>query len=101
MLKIFGCACWPHLLPYNKYKLEFCAKPCVFLGYSSIHKGYKCLDMAMGHVYISHDVISDKPVFHFFNPSSKFAEQPGDSSFNLNTNHLQNLLPVNSMPAAP
>jgi hypothetical protein len=65
MLKIFGCACCPHLLPYNKYKLEFCAKPCVFLGYSSLHKGYKCLDMEMGHVYISHDVIFDEAVFHF------------------------------------
>jgi hypothetical protein len=53
MLRIFGCACWPHLRPYNKCKLEFKSKPCVFLGYSSIHKGYKCLNMDMGHVYIS------------------------------------------------
>jgi hypothetical protein len=76
MLKIFGCACCPHLLPYNKYKLEFCAKPCVFLGYSSLHKGYKCLDMEMGHIYISHDVIFDEAVLPFSNPSSNFAEQP-------------------------
>jgi hypothetical protein len=34
MLKIFGCACWSYLRPYNKCKLEFRSKPCVFLGYS-------------------------------------------------------------------
>jgi hypothetical protein len=56
MLKCFGCACWPHLQPYNCHKLEFRYKPCVFLGYSSLHKGYKCLDMETGRVYISHDV---------------------------------------------
>jgi hypothetical protein len=88
MLNFFGCACWPHLQPYNKHKLEFCSKPCVFLGYSSLHKGYKYLDMETGRVYISRDVIFDEVVFPFSNPSSNFAKQPGDSSFNLNTNHL-------------
>jgi hypothetical protein len=101
MLKKFGCACWPHLQPYNRHKLEFHSKSCVFLGYSSLHKGYKCLDMETRRVYISRDVIFDKAVFPFSNPSSNFNEQSGDGNFNLNTNHLHNLVPVNSMPAAP
>jgi hypothetical protein len=64
-LKVFGCACWSHLRPYNVKKLEFCSKRCVFLGYSSNHKGYKCLDVATGCVYISRDVVFDENVFPF------------------------------------
>jgi len=33
-LKVFRCACWPHLHPYNTQKLAFCPKLCVFLGYN-------------------------------------------------------------------
>lgn len=63
LLKVFGCACWPHLRPYNKHKLDFRSKLCVFLGYSSLHKGYKCLDRSTGRVYISRDVIFDENIF--------------------------------------
>ena len=27
--KVFGCACWPHLRPYNSHKLDFRSKKCV------------------------------------------------------------------------
>src|SRR3954470_9948702 len=64
-LKVFGCACWPHLRPYNKHKLEFQSKKCLFLGYSSLHKGYKCLHVPTNHVYISRDVVFDENVFPF------------------------------------
>jgi hypothetical protein len=63
--RTFGCACWPHLHPYNYRKLEFRSKQCVFLGYSDMHKGYKCLEVSTGRVYISHDVIFDEEVFPF------------------------------------
>ena len=63
--KVFGCACWPHLRPYNKRKLEFQSKKCVFLGYSSLHKGYKCLRVPTNRVYISRDVVFDENVFPF------------------------------------
>jgi hypothetical protein len=56
-LRIFGCSCWPHPRLFNPRKLEFRSKECVFLGYSNIHKGFKCLDLSTGHVYISRDVI--------------------------------------------
>jgi histone deacetylase 1/2 len=65
--KVFGCACWPHICQYNNHKLEFCSKKCVFLGYSSLHKGYKCLHVPSNRVYISRDVIFDEHVFPFAN----------------------------------
>lgn len=64
-LRIFGCACWPNLRPYNQHKLQFRSKECVFLGYSNLHKGFKCLDAATGRVYISRDVVFDEEVFPF------------------------------------
>jgi histone deacetylase 1/2 len=64
-LRVFGCACWPHLRPYNNRKLEFQSKKCVFLGYSFQHKGYKCLHVPSNRVYISRDVVFDENVFSF------------------------------------
>lgn len=64
-LRTFGCACWPNLRPYNSRKLEFRSKQCVFLGYSNLHKGFKCLDVSTGRVYISRDVTFDENVYPF------------------------------------
>jgi histone deacetylase 1/2 len=64
-LRVFGCACWPNLRPYNSRKLAFRSKRCAFLGYSNMHKGYKCLDISSGRVYISPDVIFDEAIFPF------------------------------------
>jgi len=64
-LRSFGCACWPNLRPFNTRKLQFRSKRCVFLGYSDMHKGFKCLDPSEGRVYISRDVVFDEHVFPF------------------------------------
>ena len=37
----------------------------MFLGYSNLHKGFKCLDPKQGRVYISRDVVFDEHVFPF------------------------------------
>jgi hypothetical protein len=72
-LRVFGCACWPNLRPYNSHKLAFRSKQCAFLGYSNLHKGFKCLDTHSGRIYISRDVVFDETIFPFakLNPNAR------------------------------
>ena len=63
--RIFGCAVWPNLRPYNARKLQFRSIRCVFLGYSNLHKGFKCLEPTSGLIYISRDVVFDESVLPF------------------------------------
>jgi hypothetical protein len=64
-VRIFGCACYPNLHPFNARKLEYRSVQCAFLGYSNLHKGFKCLDINSGRLYISRDVIFDETIFPF------------------------------------
>jgi hypothetical protein len=72
-MRPFGWACWPNLRLFNDHKLQFCSKQCVFLGYSNLCKGFKCLDVAGGRVYISRDVVFDETVYSFskLNPNAR------------------------------
>ena len=57
-LKVFGCRCFS----YNKGNNKFSPKtyPCVFIGYNSLHKGYRCYHSFTRRVYISrHDVLDE------------------------------------------
>jgi hypothetical protein len=61
--QVFGCAYRSNLRPYNSHKLQLCFIHCIFLGYNNMHKGFKCLDVATGRIYISRDVIFNESVF--------------------------------------
>lgn len=63
-LEVFGCTCFPLLKPYHSHKLVFRYEECIFLGYSQIHKGYKCLSSS-GKVYISKDVRFNEDEFPY------------------------------------
>jgi hypothetical protein len=63
--RVFGCLCYPNLIATSPHKLAPRSAPCVFLGYPSSHKGYRCLDMATRCIIISRHVIFNESVFQF------------------------------------
>ena len=64
-LKVFGCACYPHLRPYIPHKLAPRSTECIFLGYPIGTKGYLCLDLTTKHLYTSRHVIFKESKFPF------------------------------------
>ena len=66
-LRTFGCLCFSFLCPYHAHKLDFRSSPFVFLGYSSSHLGYRCLDLASHRIYVSRHVRFYKNIFPFAN----------------------------------
>lgn len=58
-LCVFGCLSFPWLCPYTKDKLSPHSKRCVFMGYSKIHKGYKCFDPTFSKFFVSRHVVFD------------------------------------------
>ena len=64
-LRIFGCLCYPNLLPTSPHKLAPRSTACIFLGYPSNHRGYRCLDLSTHKIILSRHVIFDEAVFPF------------------------------------
>ncbi|KAJ9541710.1 LOW QUALITY PROTEIN: hypothetical protein OSB04_028216 [Centaurea solstitialis] len=52
-LRTFGCLCYPLIPSTSIHKLENRSTPCVFLGYRSNHRGYKCYDLSTRKIIIS------------------------------------------------
>jgi hypothetical protein len=100
-IRVFGCACWSNLRPYNSHKLQFRSTRCAFLGYSNLHKGYKCLDISNACVYISHNVVFDEAVFPFAQlPSSAGASHTSEVLFP-ESSRLNSDLPVHNIIPNP
>ncbi|GJR92139.1 ribonuclease H-like domain-containing protein [Tanacetum coccineum] len=83
LLRIFRCLCYPHLYP--SHKLEPRATPCIFLGYASFHRGYRCLDLHTNKIIISRHVTFDETVFPYGStiPKSNFAYTFLEDTFDL------------------
>jgi hypothetical protein len=61
----FGCLVFPYLHDYAPHKLSPRSRPCVFLGYSMSHHGFRCLDCSTNHVFISRHAIFDELNYPF------------------------------------
>jgi hypothetical protein len=62
-LHVFGCACYPNIAATAPHKLTPWSTRCVFLGYSTDHKGYRCLDLFTNRLIVSHHVVFDEDNF--------------------------------------
>ena len=65
-LKVFGCRCFS----YNKGNNKFSPKtyPCMFIGYNSLHKGYRCYHHFTRRVYISRHVVFNENTLPYVSP---------------------------------
>ena len=64
-LRVFGCLCYPLFPSTTIHKLQPRSTPCVFLGYPSNHREYKCYDISSRKIIISRHVIFDETQFPF------------------------------------
>ena len=64
-LRVFGCLCYPLIPSTTIHKLQPRSTPCVFLGYPSNHRGYKCLELSSNKIIICRHVIFDETTFPY------------------------------------
>nr|KYP63355.1 Retrovirus-related Pol polyprotein from transposon TNT 1-94 [Cajanus cajan] len=88
----FGCRVFPCLRPYMKSKFSHRSSPCIFLGYSSHHKGFKCLDLTTSRIYVSHHAQFDETCFPFAASISSFYEPI--TGFNSSSMFVSSSLPT-------
>jgi len=64
-LRVFGSLCYPNLSATTPHKLAPRSSACVFIGYPSSQKGYRCLDLSTRKVIVSRHVVFNESYFPF------------------------------------
>ena len=58
--RVFGCVCYVFVPNHLRSKFDKKAVRCIFVGYDSQRKGWKCCDPTIGRCYTSRDVVFDE-----------------------------------------
>ncbi|KAI5350069.1 hypothetical protein L3X38_002960 [Prunus dulcis] len=77
LLKVFGYIAYVHVYSHQRSKLDHCALRCVFIGYSSTHKCYKCYHPPTQKVHITLDVTFHEEVPYYVSHSSPIQREKG------------------------
>lgn len=80
--KVFGCCAFVHLYKNQRTKLDPCAVRCIFLGYGTHQKGYRCYDPTTKKTYVSMDVTFLEGERYYPTPNSPFQGESGDERLN-------------------
>ncbi|CAL2238036.1 unnamed protein product [Prunus armeniaca] len=75
--KVFGCVAYVHVYSHQRSELDPCALQCVFIGYSSTQKGYKCYHLPTQKVHVTLDVTFHEEVPYYVSPSSLIQGEMG------------------------
>jgi transposase InsO family protein len=60
--RVFGCIAYMHVPEEKRSKLDPKADKCIFIGYSSKQKGYRCFNPSTRKLQVSRDVVFDEMV---------------------------------------
>ena len=105
-IRVFGCLCYPTTPSTTINKLTNRSKPCVFLGYPSTHRRYKCYDISNNQIFISRHVQFEESIYPFSIQHSNttldytFLSPPFNPLMWDNVHSSQPTIPPNAPPPA-
>jgi hypothetical protein len=92
--RIFGCVAFVHLHKNQRTKLDPCALRCIFLGYGSNQKGYRCYNPKTKRTYITMDVTFLESETYF---STSICNSPLEREIQSQEQNWQSLLTLDSV----
>ncbi|KAI5333074.1 hypothetical protein L3X38_023204 [Prunus dulcis] len=87
--KVFGCVAYVHVYSHQRSKLDPCALGCVFIGYSTTQKDYKCYHPPSQKVHVTLDVTFHEEVPYYVSSSSPIQEEKGSELKNFEMKNLE------------
>ncbi|GAB2294442.1 hypothetical protein Dimus_038297 [Dionaea muscipula] len=91
-VRVFGCACYPLMTPYNSNKLQPKTARCVFIGFAVGYKGFVCYHLGTGKLIVSRHVMFDETFFPFHTVTS-LTSPPASASSSQNCSQ-PSVLPI-------
>ncbi|KAI5341512.1 hypothetical protein L3X38_020786 [Prunus dulcis] len=87
--KVFECVTYVHVYSHQRSKLDPCALRCLFIGYSTTQKGYKCYHPHSQKVHVTLDVTFHEEVPYYVSSSSLIQGEKGSELKNFGMKNLK------------